>query len=56
MKKLNFKDIKNGMSRNEMRTIKGAGCGCLDRCNPGGCGGNCGVCRAYAGGNYCFSS
>lgn len=27
MKKLNLKDIKNGMSRNEMRNVKGAGCG-----------------------------
>lgn len=33
MKKLNLKDIKNGMSRNEMRSIKGAaGCG---GCNLG---------------------
>ena len=27
MKKLNIKDIKNGMTRNDMRNIKG-GCGC----------------------------
>ncbi|SDE90721.1 hypothetical protein SAMN05421825_0552 [Epilithonimonas hungarica] len=29
MKKLNLKDIKNGMSRNEMRKVKG-GCGSCD--------------------------
>lgn len=37
MKKLNIKDIKNGMSRSEMRNIKGAGCGCLSKgynCSP----------------------
>lgn len=34
MKKLNLKDIKNAMSRDEMRSVKGAGCG-------GGCEKHC---------------
>ncbi len=39
MKKLNLKDIKNGMSRNEKRNIKGGcgGNGCLGKgshCEP----------------------
>lgn len=39
MKKLSVKDIKNGMSRNEIRSVKGSGCGngCLSKgynCSP----------------------
>lgn len=49
MKKLNLKDIKNGLSRNEMRSIKG-GCGDSSGCNASS---SCSTgCLDWVGGRY----
>lgn len=40
MKKISLSTLKKGLSRDEMRSVKGAGCGCTGCCT-GFCGTGC---------------
>ena len=55
MKKISLKDVKNSLSRDEMRMISGGSSSCGHSCSSSwGCGqNNCGYCASKWGGRYC---
>ena len=55
MKKISLKDLKNGLRRDEMRSIQGGGCGGQSCGSDSGCQGGCRTTQTGGSSSWCSS-